>query len=434
MSQIVFVTLFLGLTMGLRPVELLVTGEVAKVELVLDRRVVATLHAPPWKTVVDLGPLSPHRLEARGYDAAGNVITSVEQKINAPAPVRELQLAMEVRDGARVARMIWKNLDAVKPDFIEARVDGRLVDVRSDGTIVLPPLDEESIHLLHVVVRSVAGDSDAQLVYGGLYEDTATTALTAVPVRVRGRRVKSDGVACKVGEAPVRAVALDDLPAEVIVIRDPEGVPQKLDRGIRAPARRPGSLGGGVPMDLTTGRDDPTLAREDRVRFLWPVARPGKGDAQALLFYPSHSYATTNDQGFATLLTRVAFPTTVPERRYADAVAVAALQAAQSQRPRAVILVVGSRFEDKSFLRTPQVLHYLERLGVPLHVWSTSREVPASAQTWGTITDASSPARLRAAVDKLREDLDAQRILWVEGDHLPAEVAVAHERVATLVR
>jgi hypothetical protein len=433
MAQIVFVTFFLGLTMGVRPVELHVTGEVAKVEVVLDRRVVATMTRPPWKTIVDLGSLAPHRLEARGYDAAGNVIASVEQKINAPAPMRELQLAMEMRDGTRVARMIWKNLDATKPDSVEARVDGRPVPVSADGTIVLPRLDEENVHLLHVVVRSAAGDSDAQLVYGGLYEDTATTALTAVPVRVRGRRVKSDGVACKVGEASVRAVALDDLPAEVILVRDPEAVTQRLDRGMRTPARRPGPLGN-TPLDFSSSRDDPTLATNDRVRFLWPVARPGKGDSRALLFYPSHAFTTSSAQGLGTLLTEVVFPTTTTERRYADAVAVAGLQAAQSQRPRAVILVVSSHHDDRSFLRAPQVLHYLQRLGVPLYVWSTSREVPEAAKAWGPITDTTSPGKLREAVDALRRDLDTQRILWVEGDHLPAEVAVAHERIDALVR
>ncbi|HEX6160107.1 MAG TPA: hypothetical protein VF111_08075, partial [Thermoanaerobaculia bacterium] len=187
MGQVVFVTLFLGLAMGQVPVELLVTGDVTRVELALDGRVVDTLTGPPWKTTVDLGStLAPHRLAARGYDANGRLITTVEQKVNAPATVRELQLVMERRGAEAIARILWTNLDAPKPDAIEARIDSRPVPVNDDMTVTLPRLDAENVHLLDVTVRSDAGDSEAQLVFGGMFEDSATATLTAVPVRVKG--------------------------------------------------------------------------------------------------------------------------------------------------------------------------------------------------------------------------------------------------------
>ncbi len=70
--MIEFVSLFLGLLIGPRPVELAVDNTVAAIELSLDGRQVARLDGPPWSTTVDLGPeLLPHRLEAHaGHLAA----------------------------------------------------------------------------------------------------------------------------------------------------------------------------------------------------------------------------------------------------------------------------------------------------------------------------------------------------------------------------
>ncbi|HEY0140747.1 MAG TPA: hypothetical protein VGF48_07615 [Thermoanaerobaculia bacterium] len=433
MGQIVFVTLFLGLAIGRVPVELLVTGDVVKVELVLDRQVVATIEGPPWKAPVDLGfSLAPHRLEARGYDATGRLITSAEQKVNAPASVRELQLVMERRGADAVARILWTNLDALKPDKVEARIDNHPVIVKDDLTVPLPRLDAETVHLLEVTVRSDAGDAEAQLVFGGMFEDSASASLTAVPVRVTGRRVTRDGVVAKVNDAPVRVMALDDLPAEVIFVREPltmefahlakKQIAYESLPGGRAPSSTPRIIG------------DPTLATQDRVRFIWPVSRSGKSGANASLFYPSRTFTTTSASGIGALLGRVSLGRPATELRFADAIAVAGWQAAQSQRPRAVVLVLGSHLDDASRLKPEQARNYLERLGVPLYVWSVMRDTAPAVKVWGHVVDVRTGRKLRDAVEQLRRDLDTQRILWVEGDYLATEVEVAHERVTALVR
>lgn len=433
MGQIVFVTLFLGLAIGRVPVELLVTGDVVKVELVLDHQVVATIDGPPWKAPVDLGfALAPHRLEARGYDANGRVVTSVEQKVNSPTLVRELRLVTERRGADAVARILWTSLDAPTPDAVEARIDNRLVAVNDDLTVPLPRLDAETVHLLEVTVRSDAGNSEAQLVFGGMFEDSASATLTAVPVRISGRRVSREGVVAKVNDAAVRVMALDDLPAEVIFVREPltlefahlakkqmayESLP-----GGRAPSSAPRIIG------------DAALDTKDRVRFIWPVSRSGRSGTNASLFYPSRAFTTTNATGIGTLLGRVSLGRPATELRFADAIAVAGWQAAQSQRPRAVVLVLGSHLDDASHLQPEQARNYLDRLGVPLYVWSVVRETPPAAKVWGEVIDIRTGAKLRGAVERLRRDLDTQRILWVEGDYLATEVTVAHERVTALVR
>jgi hypothetical protein len=427
MGQIVFVTLLLGLTIGEIPLELLVTGDVVKVELVVDRHVVTTLHGPPWKTRIEFGAtLAPHRLQARGYDAQGRMIASADQKVNAPSAMRQLQLVMERKEGQAFARVLWTNLDAPKPDAIEARIDSRIVPVGDDLRVALPAADGENVHLLSVTVHSDAGDDDAQLVFGGAYEDTSTASLTAVPVRVSGRAVKAGEVRCSVAGDGVRVMGLDDMPGEVTVIRDP----LNNDTAMLAPRGGSAALPNmGAPLVL-----DAALDKDDRIRFLWPVARVGRGEAQALLFYPSRSFPTTPREGVGRLIGSVIFPRPATELRYAEAVAVAALKAAQSQRPRAVVLIIGSDLDDRSRLTPAQVRTYADRLGVPLYVWSAARHIPEAAGAWGPITSIRSADKLRNAVQILRRDLHSQRILWIEGDYLATEVDVQHERVTALVQ
>ena len=55
-----------------------------------------------------------------------------------------------------------------------------------------------------------------------------------------------------------------------------------------------------------------------------------------------------------------------------------------------------------------------------------------STGAWGKATDISSPPGCRNAVDALLNDLKTQRIVWVEGDHLPGEVRSVSEAVETL--
>ena len=80
MNQLVFLTAFLGLTLGTQPVRLEVKSDIKTVELRLDGSSIATLHAP-WQTKIDVGTsLLPHRLVAIGRDADGTEIARAEQK------------------------------------------------------------------------------------------------------------------------------------------------------------------------------------------------------------------------------------------------------------------------------------------------------------------------------------------------------------------
>jgi hypothetical protein len=70
------------------------------------------------------------------------------------------------------------------------------------------------------------------------------------------------------------------------------------------------------------------------------------------------------------------------------------------------------------------VRRYLESIRVPLFVWSLYGKDAAAAQAWGPVEDVSSLARMGDAMARLRAELDAQRIVWLDGSHLPQAIAL----------
>ena len=432
MTKVAFLTVFLGLVAGRQPVEVTVAGDVARVELLLDRHVVAVVKGPPWRAMIDFGasPL-PHRLEARAFaaDKDSDAAAQAAQKINAVAPPQYLDIVLERAGKSTVARVIWLSVDQARPDKIEARFDGAPVAVNRDLTIPLPASAGGRAHLLEVSARGGKEEYDAQAIVGAAFESSTAAEMTAVPVKVTSAPKPSD-IACSVAGDRVEAVALDDLPAEVIVVRDRSAgeFATKIEAGT------------GVRRNTTDnvqsigGKSIPMLTRGDRVRFLWASPRAGQGNVAAMLFDSSRSFDTTDGTPLQTLLSRISAPeegTLIA--RYADAVAVAGLRASQSQRPRAVVLVLGGGLTDPSQMRPAGTIAYLRRLGVPLHVWTLADPATlAAAEAWGKVTDISTRSKLDSAVAALQRDLDAQRILWVKGDYLVSEVDVRSGGVETL--
>jgi len=62
---------------------------------------------------------------------------------------------------------------------------------------------------------------------------------------------------------------------------------------------------------------------------------------------------------------------------------------------------------------------------VPLYVWSL-RPPPYSpaVAAWGEVEDASTLFRMRAAYERLTRDLASQRLVWLDGRHLPPSIAL----------
>jgi hypothetical protein len=99
--------------------------------------------------------------------------------------------------------------------------------------------------------------------------------------------------------------------------------------------------------------------------------------------------------------------------RFADAVAVAGTEALREPRRRAIVLLLNGE-EDQSRYRAEAVRRYLERIGVPLFVWSIAG--PGRHPAWGAMEDVSTNERMQEAARRLREELDKQRVAWLPRD------------------
>ena len=425
--MIAFATLFLGLVLGPQHVELAVQGDVAVVRLELDGQPVGTLAGPPWKQEVDLGAtLRPHLLEARALGADGQALATARQWVNLPRAPAEAALVLEGADPARPqrARLLWRHIEYAAADSIAASFDGAPLPVAADGSMTLPPYDPARPHLLAAELRFEDGAHyRAELLLGGAGGAVMDTELTGVPVSVAGRRtptVERLAGALRLDGAPVRPVAVDKSPGRVVMVIDP---------GAAAPLRQLAERGPWMIVSPATA-----VRAGEEVEFLFPNVEmvPGK-DLPARLFTITQPFMSESGS-FTWMLTRVPVPPAQRFVRLSDALAVAALQAAGGARPRAVVLVLGPEPKDDSAYGAREVLRFLEELRVPLLVWSTGRPSKetrsedrrslANASPWGRTDDVGSSMRLFAAVARLRELLDHQHTVWIEGAHLPSRITV----------
>jgi hypothetical protein len=413
MSQLVFLSLFLGLTAGVQPVQLAVGGSVAKVELRLDDRVAATIDRAPWSARIDFRDSpAPHRLIAIGLDDGGHEVARAEQKINVSRAPAEAALVIQAD---RVA-FHWMSIDGQQPKSVLVTVDGRTLTLDQKREAALPVLAKDVPHFVQATAVSATGDIVlAHAIYGGASgEDNG--ALTAVPVSIEKKAPPMNNM------FDAKVIAVEKPPAEVILVRDPSEAEAVVRYGrMRGESgEAPGAAVRGISAIGVAAADDATLGKDATIRFLWPFATSVEG---AELFPSSHTFDKSRG-GFRFLLTSVSAPSSTSKIRFADAVSVAGLQALSKQRRRAVVLIVGRSYHDESRLKPKQAREYLASIGVPLFVWSLadSASLPPGAAAWGDITLIENTAKLRDAVRALGRTLDAQRIVWIDGDFLPNEV------------
>lgn len=428
--MIAFVTLLLGLISGIYPIEVTVSGPVAAVEFTLDGAAAGRIEHPPWVRNVDLGAgLLPHHLVARALDAEGREIASATQWINLPRPPAEVQIVLE-SDGQgipRTARLTWQSVNGVNPMSTDLTLDGEPLTVDGSGRAALPAKDLSSLHVLSAELWFPPGvTAHRDVAYGGQYGSEVSTELTAVPVRVRPGAAlpPAPGLArwFTLGGQPLTADAVENGPGKVIVVRVPAG--QEISNKLVASNRRQSYL------DF---RDRMQLGPEDRVRFLSLASSPYRQSKIPAELFGLSRELTPKDGGVFWLLAGYTYlnPPKAGEQRIADAVAVAGLQAAAENDRRAVVLVLGGHEQDASRYDPAVVRRYLAAVHVPLFVWSLYGAGNSAARTWteswGKVEDISSLPRLEAAVNRLKAELESQRIVWLDGRHLPQTIALGPE-------
>jgi hypothetical protein len=430
-TTLTFLSLFFGLIAGPYPVELAVTGPVQRVELLVDGQSVQTLQAPPWKTKIDFGKdLQPHEIVARALDAKGNELARAQEWANLPHSLTKVDIMLEESKlGApKAARVVWTDLKGEKPRATLLTFDGVPVTLDAAGRAVLPPHDTRLVHVLTAEVALPSGRlASKEIAYGGEYGSEVSTELTAVPVRMRQGKLPPAGQLggwLTAGGRPLSVAAVEEGPAQLYVVRSPGtfnalwnlGKPNETKKKLRA------------EIDWSYL----TLAGKDAVRLVFPFSKRFEGSGEEEedltdLFLISTDYYT-RDRGFPLLLLTAAHdvgPGRGSRIRFSDAVAVAALEATRENRRRAVLLVVSSEEKDQSRYDAATIRRYLAALRVPLIVWCLGEPEPGSAAAaWGNVEVLKDEKDLQRAFRALREALDSQRIVMVDGRLLPQSISL----------
>jgi hypothetical protein len=434
MTQIAFLTLFFGLTLGSQPVELTVTGPVAAVEILLDGAPVARFDGPPWSGRIDFGQaLLPHELVARALDDQGTEVSRVRQWVNLPRSHAEVEILFDRGEGGRrvAGRLIWRSLTGESP-ALAVTFDGKPLIPDEEGRVVLPPHDLETTHVLSAEVRF----SDSLVVrkdvaFGGDLGDEVSTELTAVPIRLRpGQKLpppeQMRGWFLSAGK-PLTVAAVEEGPAELFVVQDlaTSAALTELDalsrsRSFSDEAKNPEYLRFFLMLD-----------KEDTVHLVWPVPRSVSGDNGPADLFPTSRPLGAQDGGLLWFLTRAEPPANDPgKQRLSNAVAVGGLKALNGNRRRAVLLVLGERPNDLSPFDPARARRYLESIRVPLFVWTLSDSAAAGA--WGESVEVSSTSKIRKAFARLEKELATQRIVWLDGRYLPQSIELSPAAAAVL--
>lgn len=447
MAQIAFLTLFLGLVLGPQPIELTVTGPVAAVELVLDGAPAGRIAGPPWKGQIDFGAsLVPHELVARALDDQGSEIGRVRQWINLPRPPAEVDILLENGASGRpaAARLAWQSLTGESPSATRVTFDDKPLTVNPEGRIQLPAWDPATSHVLSAELRfSGAVLARRDVVFGGRWGEEVSTELTAVPVRLSPGKTlpppeRMEGWFRAAGR-PVAAAAVEEGPAELLVIRD-LGARAALEKMVTGGSiSRPMGFQTNAPRSAATSssgyrRSELTLEEGDAVRLVWPVQMQSTRGAvlPAELFDVSRAFEA-RDGGLLWFLALSLPRTDRPsQQRLADAVAVAGLQALYANRRRAVLLVLSEQPLDASRSNPALARAYLDAIRVPLVVWTLGDPAAPSVSAWGEATKVHPLGRMRKAFTDLKKDLASQRIVWVEGRHLPHSIELSPEAAAVV--
>lgn len=413
--MIAFASLFLGLVFGSQTVDVVIGEGVAAVELRLDGNQVAMLRQPPWTATVDFGDeLVPQQLEAIAYDSNSRETGRVAQWLNLPTEGAALSVVLEpkVEGQPRVARLSWESTAGAEPKSVIASLDGRSLATTDPRRLVLPPVDESQLHLLSVEMRFEGiVSSRVDVTFGGAYSDQVSTEMTALPIWSTGKSKKPLTVAqiqgwFRQGDTNLPVIAVEKEEAEVVFVMG-RAFPRFLGPGERYKPPKNLKLPDGV-----------------KFRFLAPRPEQSQGvSTQFELFPVSPAYGSDTGDAYE-LLANLMGPPKKEALQLGSAVAVAGLSAYESRKRRAVVLIPSSLEESTKGMDAGKARRYLERLGVPFFVWDPKGRstVPAA---WGKVHQANSLKALGTAFTEIRENLDRQWIVWLDGQHAPQSIELS---------
>jgi hypothetical protein len=298
---------------------------------------------------------------------------------------------------------------------VEAYFDGESLAVEDPQAIQLPSFDPEKAHHLRVRLEfSRALFSEAEAVFGGAYGSEVSTEITAVPIWFEKGRKPQDARAMQgwfmVGGKPQTVQALEEGPAEIIVVRDVATMPH-LHKLAAEAARHEADI---------------RLRKDLRLSFISPCPLAYQRDNYRQLLYPRSQRLSSKDGALLRHLAWVApKDCTAPGQQLADALAIAGLSASKDGSRRVVLLILSSGAPlDHSTFTPAQVVSYLRDLRVPLVIWSVGPYGEPDTK-WGRAINVRTLSRLDKSFGRLEKNLKRQQIVWLEGLHLPQWVELS---------
>ena len=430
--MIEFATLFLSLVTGIHPVEVVVSGPVTSVEIVLDGQTVGVIEGDPWRITCDFGPDPlPHELLAIARDTSDQKVATVRQLINLPRSRSEVRLVLldSANNAPSAVRLIVGSPLFVEPVRMAVELDGVPIRFEKPDFIRLPDFDPLSAHVVTAEVEFTDGSAaHSAISFSSGTSGLTETELTAVPIAVEGDLEPTLDSLQNLFSAEGRNVtvhAVERSGGRVVMVRDQEAsehlssMGQFKDRRVSHTRRRE------IWMGSLVG--DNRGLEECLFRTVVPIPIQSKSNVTSLQksFWVSHFYRL-EEAGLDWCASHI-FPRPDEltgghkDQQVADAVAIAGLQAAGSGRPRVVVLVVGDKSPDASLFGIEPTKRFLRALNVPLVVWATD---PSAAERWGNGTSITTPKQFSRASRDVMDMLQYQWIVWLEGLLLPRDVTL----------
>jgi hypothetical protein len=418
-------------------IELAVDHRVESVELRLDGRTIEVLHGEPWVFECDFGrALLPHHLEAIARDGEGREIDRALQRVNLPREAAEATLKLQGgENGYTGAELTWRAADESEPQEIQVRFDGELLAVEGNR-VSLPPHDRKQVHVLAAeVLFHDQMRAQVEVAFGGEYGEEVSTELTAVPLVLDGAKALPAAAEVeswlRIGGQPSRVVAVERGPREVVLVRDDASTVT-----LRSLGRQ--TSGTGPRRTQSASRMSAGLALKDTLRLIGthPTLVPVKGGGSTALF-PQSANVNGHNSGLGWALTNLFFRPSGSEEGaelLAEAVSVAGLCAAASNRARGVILVRSTESPPPpaGSLEPANVRGFLAALRVPLFYWIVGPAREGGADAWGDAVPVRGWGGVHGAVGDLIEALRPQFLVWVGGLHRPSDVTLAPDAPAGL--
>lgn len=423
-NVIVFLSIFLGIVTGEQTIEVAVSSEVDAVEIRVDGELVQEIFDPPWRVAYDFGPeLTTHELTAVALNKAGREISRAVQLLNVPRGRVEAEILLEdwVDGSPTVARVVWHSAEVMEPLRTAITLDGVPLAAPDTERVELPTLDPEVFHFLAAELvfpdREVA---TTEVVFGGAYGTGVETELTAVPLRVGLRKVRSpaatSGWLRTTDGRDLPIVALDESAAEVAVVREDTAIVPLAQLDARMRQTR--------DFNYKALR----LGRRDQLRFV--STRPSSSLHPSIRYdvFPISRAYSPKDGALPALIAGVFFKgDNTPAQQLTDAVAIAGRFLVESRKRRAVLVIAADCASISGQYSAQSVRRYLAELHVPLVVWQTGpvRKEKRDQGLCATAEEIDTAKRFSAAVRRLRNELDRQQIAWVRGRPLPRQIEIA---------